>query len=68
MKQRPCCARAKARVGGEKANLARLARLAALRPEQKRYVDLIKAAKESLEAQRQNLIDHEASHAGEVAA
>jgi hypothetical protein len=71
VRQRPCCARASTRVTIEEANLARLAKMAAVRVE-KGYSTLrvkqqIEDSKGVIAEAKRRLVDHEASHAGEGA-
>lgn len=70
-KMRPCCAKFVGRISAEEANLARLARLAARRSQKNLDLTSAKAAiarqKVALAQAKQNVIDHEAGHAGEIA-
>lgn len=67
-KDRPCCARTRARLVMDEANLRRLAQRAARRAEKGlSVVELsvaIGRAKLDVERDKQAIVDHDASHAG----
>ena len=69
-KMQPCCARAQARLTMNEANLRRLAHRAAKRADKGLSTVELEAAialsKASIADDKAAIVDHEASHAGEV--
>lgn len=64
--QPQCCARFQSRLRMDERDLAHAARRAARAPEAKRWHDEIARLKGMIATDKQNIIDHEASHAGEA--
>lgn len=64
--QPPCCARFVSRLRMDEADLAKVARRAARTPESTRLHPEIARLKGMIATDKQNIIDHEASHAGEA--
>lgn len=64
----PCCARPKARLIMDEANLARLARMAAdaqaKNRDASRFLAKIEEAKATIAEDKRTIADHDASHAG----
>lgn len=67
-KMQPCCARTRARLTMDEANLRRLAQRAARRVEKGLSVveltDAMERAKASIAEDKQAIVDHDAEHAG----
>jgi len=70
MKQKmsPCCARKAGQVTNTEANLRTIARKMSRTPESPRWAPLIAKARSEIAEAKQALVDHEATHAGDVAA